>query len=194
VAHQALLDQQAQRARDLDAGVGDKVRTAAILTLIAVSGVSHFIARMLVHEVSHGLYMAMTVVVALLGLLMLHMLKRSSINNEFNRRILSLCMTATAPIFVNHWIGWVFHFPSELSTVIDLNVIWMLCIVSAITVDKRLVTIVGLNLIGILIATHRPQWIGPIMAICPTLSILVMFLLFRHHSDPERAPRASAPS
>ncbi|MBL9009268.1 MAG: CHAT domain-containing protein [Myxococcales bacterium] len=187
-AHQALLEQQAKRARDLDAGLGGKARTVAILALVAAGGALHFIARMRLREIGHELYMLMTVLVAALGAVMLLMLKHSSINNEFNRRTLSLCMTATGPIFVNHWIGLVFGFPSDQSSVIDLNIILMLCIVGAITLDARLSALVGLNVIGILIATQKPQWIGPIMAIFPTLDILFMSWLYGRHAGRESQP------
>ena len=186
--HQALLDQQAQRARDLDGGLGDKARTAALLALIAVSGAGHATARVLLRELTHELYMLMTVVVAALGALMMWVLRHSSINNGFNRSALSLCMSATGPIFVNHLIGHVFGFPPDQSAVVDLNVVAMLCIVGAIFLDRRLAVLVVLNAIGLAIALHRPLLIGPIMAIVPTLCILFLFALYRRHALPLPKP------
>ncbi|MFO0572610.1 MAG: CHAT domain-containing protein [Polyangia bacterium] len=178
----ALLEEEARRARDLDRGLGDKARTFAVLLLIAVSGAGHAVGRALLPEVTHEMYMAMAVLVGGIGVLIMRMLRRSSIYNEFNRRTLSLCLSAPLPIFVNHWIGRVFGFPAEKSTVIDLNAVLMLSIAGAITLDRRLSLLVALNLAAILIATRRPQWIGPIMAIVPTLCILFMFALFHRHS------------
>lgn len=186
--HQALLDEQAQRARDLDGGLGSRARTAALLVLIAVSAVAHIIARSALSQTTHETYMLMTVVVGTLGAALQWMLRHSTINNEFNRRTLSLCLSAPAPIFVNHWIGRAFDFPSEKSTVIDLNVVLMLCITGAITLDKRLSALVAVVIVGILVAVEQPSWIGPIMAIVPTLCILFLFVLFRSQNDPKPAP------
>lgn len=187
--HQALLDEQARRAHEYDRSVGEKPRTIAVLGVIGVSAVTHFVTRLIVHDISHELYMALSGLLGFIGAGLLISMRKSNFFTEFNRRTLSLCLTAPGPVFVNHYIARAFGFPADRSVVIDLNVILMLTIVGAITIDSRLAILVALNLVGLFIAVQDPQWIAPMMAILPTLCILFMFVLFRVQArEPRSAP------
>lgn len=192
--HQALLAEKAQRERDLDRNLGDRTRTLLVLVLVGISAAGHAGARLFFNGFTHAIYMGMSVLIGTLGVLLMLVLRRTSIYNEFNRRLLSLCLSTPVPIFVNHWIGQVFGFPSEQTAVFDLNVLLMLSLVAAITLDPRLSVTGGLIVFGVLLATHKPQWIGPIMGIVPTLCLIYMTLLFRHGSKPaSQAPRTKDP-
>ncbi len=184
--HQAILDEQAKRERDLDRSVGEKFRTISVLSVIGLSAALHFVARLLVHDFTHEMYMAMSLLLGVIGTALLRLMHGSPSFNEFNRRTLSLCLSAPGPVFVNHWIGRAFGFPADKSAALDLNVILMLCIVASITIDVRLSVLVVINLIGVLIATRAPQLMGPIMAIFPTLCIAITFVVLRSQARSQR--------
>ena len=190
--HQAPLDEQARRAHEYDRSVGEKPRTIAVLGVIGVSAVTHFVTWLIVHDISHELYMALSGLLGIIGAGP-HQHAQEQLLYRVQPPHLSLCLTAPGPVFVNHYIAAPLAFqPTGRSSSIQRHP--DVDHRRAITIDSRLTVLVGLNLVGLFIAVRDPQWIAQIMAILPTLCILFMFVLFRQQAREQRARRGTRPA
>lgn len=107
------------------------------------------------------------------------LLRKGRFDNAFNRKSILLCLSVTAPMFINHLAGLRFGFDVDAAQLLDLNILFAMGVAATITIDTFIWQLAAWNLIGLLLAFWQPRQIGLIMAIFPASGLLYFVLVIR---------------